>query len=473
MRHFRMAYLIRTDTKNLLESIQNERIRIPRRQKYEADLRRIKQGDSIFLYDYERRSIHGPVLSRSSKVIEEKNPGSGPFNGSAGGARCFVFDSIEVDCSNMFDNGFPIVDTMFNPDGFYIIDENEELLISTLSYFNTRTQPLIINILPVDDSLHVTIVELNEGAEVSNRVIGGWGRLREQIQDMKRTGEDALCRNNTAYRNGTSHRNGTSYRDRDAFDVLTEIGISIYERFIAPLGLEMLHAKGGYRIYISGTENTFGIPFELSWDNEFMFEKNIISYTAGKARSRNTVELKRILIIADPSGSCAYAYREGTRLYNYFLKSGFYVDLLSRPLQNFLLAALLSEYDLVHFCGHHGSGKADAGWELGCSTFSAGDLGMVRFPPSLVFSSACGCSMGLGYGMIQQGVGNAISSRWTIPDRDMGDFCISFYKTLFNTMDIGYSFNRAVRDAFKRRDLTPLAFVLQGESRMKYEKKDS
>jgi len=458
-----MAYIIRTDIKNLLESVRKERIRIPRRQKYEADLRRIKRGDLIFFYNYEGRSVHGPVLSRSSKVIEEKNPGSGPFNGSAGGARCFIYDSIEVDCSNMFDNGFPTEGTAFDPEkgGFCITGENEELLISTLSYFNTRTQPLIINILPVDDSLHVTIVELNDGAEVSNCVIGGWGRLREQIQDMKRTGEDALC------------QNGTLHRDRDVFDVLTEIGIGIYERFIAPLGLERLHTKGGYRIYISGTENTFGIPFELSWDNEFMFEKNIISYTAGKARNRNTVEVKRILVVADPSGSYAYAYREGTRLYNYFLQSGFCVDLLSRPIQNYLLAALLSEYDLVHFCGHHSTGNVDAGWELGCSTFSAGDLGMVRFPPSLVISSACGSSMGLGCGMIQQGVGNAISSRWTIPDRDMSDFCITFYKTLFNTMDIGYSFNRAVQDAFKRGDLTPLAFVLQGESRMKYEKKDS
>jgi len=79
----------------------------------------------------------------------------------------------------------------------------------------------------------------------------------------------------------------------------------------------------------------------------------------------------------------------------------------------------------------------------------------------------------MGYDMIRRGITNAISSRWQIPDRDMGDFFITFYKSLFNKMDIGYSFSRAVQGAYKRGDVIPLTFVLQGESRMIYEKKNS
>jgi len=454
-----MAYFIRTDTKNMLQSVQKGQIRIPRRLKHEADLSRIKRGDSIFLYDYEGGCVHGPLFSCSSKVMEEKNPDSGPFNGQTGIARYFIYDSIEVDCSKMFPKGCPLEETTFNPagTGFYMTEENEKLLTSKLCYFNTRTQPIIINTVCLEDSLHVTVIEWGEGMEVSNIAVDKWQRFYEQVQDMKRTGEELLCRD-----------------DKESFyDILNRIGICIYKRLVGPLGLDRLHTEGGYRIYISGMENCFDMPFEISFDNEFIFERNIISYSAGRSRCVKPVEVKKILVLADPSDTCIQAYREGERLYNYFLKSGFHIDLLSRPLQNYLLTDLLSEYDIVHFCGHHNAENTDNGWEIGYSKFTAGDLALVKCPPSLVVSSTCGNSLEMGYDMIRRGVANAISSRWQIPDRNMGEFFITFYKSLFNKMDIGYSFSRAVQDAYKRGDVIPLTFVLQGESRMIYEKKNS
>jgi hypothetical protein len=88
----------------------------------------------------------------------------------------------------------------------------------------------------------------------------------------------------------------------------------------------------------------------------------------------------------------------------------------------------------------------------------------------LVFSSACGSALSLAHRLSETGVGNVITSRWQVPDADLGEFAIGFYSLLFEGLEIGTAFNEALLGSYVGGNPHPLSFFLMGESRRVYER---
>jgi len=456
-----MAYLIYTDRKNLLKSIHSGLIRIPRTLKSHFNLAEIKKGDVLFLVDYESEKIYGPVRSQASHVKEERNPKSGPFNGIGNAEKHYIFDSMPVDCSKMYRLGSPVDEFRFDikEKPFFIRDEQGLRIIEKLRYLNEKTVPIIINLSVSGSTLRAAVIEVSIGTNINNYSFELPHNFFSLIENKKNVGEDAL-------------RHGKEGIFKQA---VREIGILVYQNILKSLHLDRVFEKGGYSIYITGDENSMSIPFEVTYRDSFLFERNILTCRGEKEQSREPGNLgvRRVLILADPGGTCECAYNEGMFLYDFFRERRIAVDFISRPIRKSSMIDLFAAYDIIHFSGHSGDENSVVGWDIGNSVFTVHDLVIQKDLPYFIFCSSCGNTLKMGFDLLKLGVRNAVTSRWQIPDRDITGFLRSFYSMVFQHMEIGYAFNRALLSCFKKGDLLPLIFILQGENRVIYENQNT
>jgi hypothetical protein len=322
---------------------------------------------------------------------------------------------------------------------------------------NGESIPIIINLSLSGNLAKATIIEINGGSAIRNYALNIEDSFFSLIGSKMRSAEELL------------HRR----RECDFARCLEEIGDFIYVQVLDGLNLQRLFSKGGYTINIAGDKKLMEIPFEISHHESFIFENNIMTLRGGNENPAQSVKIRRTLIIADPSERYEWAYREGKILHDFFRSNNIGVDLFSRPLQREMLIEIFPEYDIVHFAGHSVIRNSVPGWDIGTSVFTAQDLIVQKRLPFLVFSSACGNTIGMGLEFLHKGVRNCVVSRWQIPDVDISRFIQSFYFQLFRSKEIGYAFNRAVVRRYLSGDILPLTFVLLGESRNLYENKNT
>jgi hypothetical protein len=454
-----MAYLVYTDRENLLKTIQSGLIRIPRNLESHFQLSLLRDGDTIYLFDFENKKIFGPVKAGPLPAVEEKNPRSGPFNGFGRVKNHYYYRSIHVDCAPIFKKGVPLADLGMKVEGVsFEIDRDVEISIyEKLKLANSEKQRIVINISRHDNRFTAAVINFNKGTSISNFSFSVKKELFLLLERKKNMGENHL----------------SSANMRNFIDIVREIGTIIYDNLLEKLGFERFSPEGSCIIDIAGDDNVCAIPFEIAYKDTFLFEKNIITYRGDDHYDGTPIRVERVLIIADPCGSYSESQREGLRLHDFFAQRRISVDFISRSMQDGMLTDMLSSYDIVHFSGHSYVKEGNEAWDLGGAAFTPEEVIRVGRLPHLVFSSSCGRTLGFGMEFLKAGVKNVVASRWIIPDYDISDFVLNFYHLLFDRFDVGYAFNRALCRSYERGLFVPLTFLFLGESRLIYEMHNS
>jgi hypothetical protein len=480
-----MPFLIYTDKDNLIRAVKASKVRVPSHLNRLFDLGKVKPKDTIYLLDYGSGMIYGPLSAVSPSTREERNPRGGPFNGFGRVRGHYLYRSIEVDCSAMYRRGARLrgLEPDFRAPTFALSLEEERKIVRKLRIRNRKSVPLVLHVAREASLLRITFAELYGGMKVGHHVLRAGegfyaflGRKMRLIEGCFGSGRADQC-----------------------LPALRSAGEAVYEQILKPCGLDRLFTEGGFTIDVAGDRSLCRIPFEVAWKGSFLFETNVLSYRGdGEGEGTTALPISKALILADPAEKFRGAYSEGLKLHRFLTGRGVAADLIARPLERGALADLLCGYDLVHFAGHSvpviredagtpagssavissqrdgAEGGYPAGeeraWDIGVSHAPFGEDDVVplgRFP-RLVFSSACGNTLSLGFRFLEAGARNVIASRWTIPDRDLTGFVADFYGLLLDGVEIGSAFNESLLRAYLGGDVVPLSFVLLGESRRVY-----
>ncbi|UCB46712.1 MAG: CHAT domain-containing protein [Spirochaetota bacterium] len=447
-----MGYLIYTDRINLLMSIKRGLIRIPRNLRVRFDLRTIRKGDTIFLFDFENNKLYGPILAAADNATEEKNPKDGPFNGYGNVKKHYIYDALKIDCSKAGKRGIQY--ECKDDFRFIVSKEDDEVLQQKLELINGDKVPVVLNFTISEGSLKAAVVKLKGVTHINNYVCKNPDNLLSLLRKKKRIGEALL----------------SGGKNKAFVNNLKDMGQLIYDNIFKPIDLESLFTEGGYTVYISGDDQIKEIPFEVSYNDLFIFERNTVVYSGAAEHKERSIKIKKVLIIADPSSRYHNAYEEGVELFRLFSESNIATDFISREIDNDLINDLFPDYDIVHFAGHSRMEDSKVGWDIGGTCFTFTDILVQGRLPHLVFSSSCGNTLKFGLALLGKGVKNVIASRWQIPDYDMRVFVLSFYNLLLSGIEIGDAISSALTRSYWRGEVLPLLFTLHGESRMVYEK---
>ncbi len=450
-----MAYLIPTDWRNLQKTIKHGIIRIPKTLRGRYDLRRVGKEDRVFLFDHENGRVYGPVLPLTGVVREERNPRSGPFNGTGKAEKHYLYDSLGVDCSGMWKEGVPVdeLNGSIDEKTFSLSIDEESFIIETLKVANEGVPSIVINFDSWGERVNVTVIEVSKGMNISHHAFGLTESVLSLMARRKRAAEYRAVRGDW----------------KGVEQLLREMGTAVYDNILERIGLSGVFCGGERSIYISGDERSASIPFEIAYMDAFIFENNLLTFRGERRKGGGSAVVKRVLLLSDPGGRYRWAYKEGMALYGFFKSVGCPVDFISRPIRKEMMLELFAQYDIIHFSGHSDGLEAESGWNLGRSTFSADDVGVQRKVPYLIFSSACGSTLKMGFDLLRLGTLNCVSSRWRIPDRDISGFLLDFYSLLLRKSEIGVAFHHSLLNSYRRGDILPLMFVLQGEPRIIYE----
>jgi len=454
-----MSYLIHTDRSNLKKSLDMGLVRIPAGQEKQFNLYCLKRGDTIFFLEHENNMVHGPVFVSSSEVKKEKNPRTGPFNGKGNTTGHFRYISVEVDCSRIFLRGIPGSGADIDPltAGFKLTDLQTLRILQKLRVENQPGIPLVIQVNLRKEYFNAMVIEVGNGTSIEHFSFILSPGIHSLIDRKKKEGESFLARNETG----------------GFVENVKQMGSLVYRHILKKLSLERLFEKGGYRVDLVGDEYAGNIPLEIGFNQCFLFEKNIFAYRSEQGRGPENVVVRRILVLADPSGALEGAYTEGMKVYKFFCEMGLNVDFISRPLEKGNLVEMFPRYDLIHYSGHNQKKGRTEGWDLGDSLFRAEDIVPDEGLPHLIFVSACGTTVKTGFELLNKGVKNVILSRWRVPDHDWSEFILSFYQNLFDGIPSGYSYNLAQINSYQRKNCLPLVFIFMGESRLVYERESS
>jgi hypothetical protein len=317
--------------------------------------------------------------------------------------------------------------------------------------------PLILSLSARGTRATATIVEIDSGTRIEGRNIPLSKRLFPLIAEKKREVESLLQ---------FGHLQGAGNRMR-------ELGERVYEHVLHPLGLEKLFTDGGYVVNLHCEGAALHIPLEIAFCRRFLFEGNVQTFRGKSDPSKRDVAVRRALILADPRGRYPHAQKQGRILYDFFRTVGLEATLIMRPMRREALMDLFSRHDIVHFAGHGVHEGGLSGWDTGAGTCTARDLCACGTVPDLVVSSACGNTMLMGLDLLNAGVTNCVCSRFRVPDRELTPFMLALYHHLFKGLDIGLSFQEALSGRYKRGELLPAIFTLQGESGTRYEKSNT
>jgi hypothetical protein len=458
-----MAYIIPTNWKNLQKTLKHGIIRIPQTLRVCYDLRKIKKNDTLFLFDHENGRVYGPLFSGDGVVKEERNPRTGPFNGTGKTENHYLYDSLKVDSSGMWKEGACVDELKISINGknFFLPLQEESLVMEALRRANEGLQSLVINFqINLQSSVYsvsATVVEVSSGMNISYHNFELPGSFFSFISWKKKVVEDCAL-----------HANWMGVEQ-----ALIDLGRLIYDSIFGRIGLGDIFHSPDCSIYISGDERSALIPFEIAFKDSFIFENNILSFRGERKKESRAASIRRVLIFADPTECYSWAYNEGMVLYEFFKSKGCQVDFISRPVTVEILPELFSCYDIIHFSGHSGNAEMEGSWDLGWHSFKARDIGVQRKMPYLIFSSSCGNTLKMGFDFLRLGALNCIGSRWTIPDRDISGFLLNFYGLLLKKYEVGFAFQRSILSSYRRGDVLPILFVLQGEPKTRYELQDS
>jgi CHAT domain-containing protein/Tfp pilus assembly protein PilF len=232
----------------------------------------------------------------------------------------------------------------------------------------------------------------------------------------------------------------------------------LFDQLLTPSVKERLKTFGsGRNLVLSLDEQLVNIPWELLYDGEdflclkFNLARNVRIQQKGLKVAYRPIQPKyKMLILADPTGDLAGAYKEGIFIRNQVDKKRRFVeaDLKTTHIDTTYVKKNLRDYDIVHFAGHsnyEGLDSKNNGWVLADGLLSSADLiNMAQSGPmpAVIFSNACQSAyqenkLDFGsenrlYGLVNtfllSGVRHYLGTLWRVQDLVSLEFAHEFYR---------------------------------------------
>jgi CHAT domain-containing protein len=343
---------------------------------------------------------------------------------------------------------------------------------------------VLLQLARAGDALRVAFQETNGSSESALRPFEIHGVSWEQV--------DAECREILILLGGA---NRPSNQSSEALAKLKRSGQLLFD-LLLPISVKAKLANtDGRSLTLDVDDSLTHIPWHLLYDGREFFCRRFalgrIVNTRQAPTARSERQLKppfTVLVLADPRGDLAAAYREGLALRNFLdqRRDMFRVDLKSYPVNVAFEKKSLRDYDIVHYAGHaiyQAGNQADSGWLLRDGTLSAGAIaamGGSRPMPALVFANACQTGRtresdqgseyservyGLGSAFLLAGVRHYIGSLCDIRDEAGGAFAQAFYSALAECNGVGIALRQARLasiDRFGEAQLNWASYMLYG-----------
>ncbi len=286
-------------------------------------------------------------------------------------------------------------------------------------------------------------------------------------------------------------------------DDLARLGRSMYSRLLPAPIQEQLKATPEHELFLGLDAITVEIPWELLFDGEQFLcnrfqvgrhvfaevrEKPAIAAAGMAAGNQESGQPRRVLIIADPSGTLEGARRE-CEIIAQALRTlpNVQVKVIGSEVQRSwdLLGEVSAGYDLVHYAGHARYDSADpsnSAWLLAQGELTATDVASLSPPPRLVFSNACESgatgawrdgftyedkAFGLASGFLLAGVQSYIGTFWRVHDDASADLAIAFYRALLDGETVGGALAQARQAVITRHGWSEIvwaSYMLYGAS---------
>ncbi|MCX6030471.1 MAG: CHAT domain-containing protein [Chloroflexi bacterium] len=284
---------------------------------------------------------------------------------------------------------------------------------------------------------------------------------------------------------------------------LERLGRSMYSRLLPAPIQEQLKATPEHELFLGLDAITVEIPWELLFDgeqflcNRFQVGRHVFAEVQAKpaiaaartvAGSPEAGQPRRILLIADPSGTLAGARRECEIIAAALgALPNVQVKVIGSEVQRSwdLLGEMSAGYDLVHYAGHARYDSADpsnSAWLLAQGELTASDVASLSPPPRLVFSNACESgatgawrdgftyedkAFGLASGFLLAGVRGYIGTFWRVHDDASADLAVAFYRALLDGETVGGALAQARQAVITRHgwgEIVWASYMLYGAS---------
>lgn len=282
---------------------------------------------------------------------------------------------------------------------------------------------------------------------------------------------------------------------------LRDVGQLFCDELFTPEVKEKVRKTEADHLILQLDDHLVHIPWELIHDGQqFLCQKfnmgRLVKTRQAvlRSRARSLGRPFKMLVLVDPRGDLAGAYREGTELRDFMdrFKDHVTVSFRSSDIAADFIRQKIRNFDLVHFAGHaeyHAENPADSGWRLSDGVFSAKDimkLAGTAAMPALVFSNACqsarteewrikeefqGEIFGLANAFILSGVKHYIGTFWEILDEPSSRFALEYYRHALSGMTVGEAVRQARLSLIKdygEETIVWASYLLYGDPTFNY-----
>ncbi|MDI6758480.1 MAG: tetratricopeptide repeat protein [Candidatus Omnitrophota bacterium] len=252
--------------------------------------------------------------------------------------------------------------------------------------------PLVLEIFKQDKALKMSLFEQKELAST----------LRHYSQHAVSFGEiNKLCQEITFTLNKA---NRNSVLDSAVFKNLVKTGQLLFDQLLTRPVKERLKSTHDIDLILFLDEELINIPWELLYDADnflsLKFNLGRLVRTEKEAlriQYRASLNVPKMLILADPTNDLRSSYLEGVNIRNQFdrKRSNIHIDFKSTRIDKSYVKKNFSDYDIVHFAGHSEfqlNNLEKSGWLLSDGIFSIQEIlamGATVSLPALVFSNSC------------------------------------------------------------------------------------
>ncbi len=288
---------------------------------------------------------------------------------------------------------------------------------------------------------------------------------------------------------------------REVLLKLRDVGQLFCDELFTPEVKEQVRKTEADHLILQLDDHLVHIPWELIHDGQqFLCQKFNMGRLVRtrqavlRSRTRSLGRPFKMLILVDPKGDLAGAYREGTELRDFMdrFKDHVTVSFRSSDIAADFIRQKIRNFDLVHFAGHaeyHAENPADSGWRLSDGVFSAKDIMKLTGTaamPALVFSNACqsarteewrikeefqGEIFGLANAFILSGVKHYIGTFWEILDEPSSRFALECYRHALSGTTVGEAVRRARLSLIKdygEETIVWASYLLYGDPTFNY-----
>jgi len=415
-----MPYVIETDIIALNKSLELKQVSIPETYIDTYDIRKVDIGDKFFFYLVDEKEILGPYKI-TSKAFLVQNPGDNlwhtsktTFNKSVNSFRFFfVTDDISDKHRVALKHSPP----------FYFKEEEIDYFIQKHINENYDESICVLLIEDYNPEFKFSLIRSGRIITLKKKLSNSW------MKDLIKAQEKTI----NLYSEGL---------EEDSYKALMNLGEVVYSLLIK--GHEDFWKNLADTVIVYPQGKAQFIPFNVAVIENEKFLISIKSLIYSFIDNINAVSVKKtiknFLIIADPTGTIKSAQKEAMDIFNLLNSSQIKVDIISRDIDLLEIKEFFEKYDVIHFTGH-----GENGWRIGKKILLTADkIPSLSQAPQLIVSNSCRTALysnnsGFIEKLLKNNVNWIIASNLKIPDKNMSDFFLAFYKEVIE----GYSIDAA------------------------------